>query len=270
MHHIHEKNHLHYVTFENLKNTNMVNHCFTTRLGGVSQGVYAQLNLSFTRGEPKQTILENYHILCRTLGFDFDSFVLCHQTHTTNVRVVTEADRGMGVTKQSTIQDTDALITNIPGIQLVAFSADCTPIFLLDTQKKAIAVIHAGWRGTVNGIAKKTIEKMIQHYDTNPKDIIAGIGPCIGQCCFQVDAPVIKEFHQKLSFAEEVIIQDTVPQKYKIDLWETNRRILMEAGVPREQIEICKICTMCHTELFYSHRAMGNARGNMAAVISLK
>ena len=185
MPHIKQKNHLQYITFENLEKTNMVNHCFTTRLGGVSQGVYAQLNLSFTRGEEREKVLQNYHILCDTLGFDFNSFVLCHQTHTTNIRVVTEQDRGMGVTKQSTIKDTDALITNIPNIQLVAFSADCTPIFLLDTNKKAIAVIHAGWRGTVNGIAKKTIEKMTQTYGTNPKDIIAGIGPCIGQCCFQ-------------------------------------------------------------------------------------
>lgn len=269
MPHIKQKNHLQYITFENLEKTNMVNHCFTTRLGGVSQGVYAQLNLSFTRGEEREKVLQNYIILCDALGFDFNSFVLCHQTHTTNIRVVTEQDRGMGVTKQSTIKDTDALITNIPNIQLVAFSADCTPIFLLDTDKKAIAVIHAGWRGTVNSIAKKTIEKMTQTYGTNPKDIIAGIGPCIGQCCFQVDQPVVEEFHKKLSFAKDVIIPDTVAEKYKIDLWETNRRILIESGVPNTQIEICKICTMCHPQLFYSHRVMGNARGNMAAIITL-
>ena len=267
---IHEKHNLKYVTFQNLENTNMVKHCVTTRLGGVSTGVYSELNLSFTRGEEREKVLQNYDILCKALDFDKNSFVLCHQTHTTNIRVVTEQDRGMGVTKVSSIKNTDGLVTNIPGIQLTVFCADCVPILLLDTNKKAIAAIHAGWRGTVNSIAKKAIDIMIENYGTNPKDILAGIGPSIGQCCFQVDEPVVKEFRQKLDFADDVIIKDTVPERYKIDLWETNRRILINCGVEQNNIEMTKICTMCHTDLFYSHRVMGNERGNMAGIIALK
>ena len=149
-------------------------------------------------------------------------------------------------------------------------SAQILPILLFDPNKKAIAAIHAGWRGTVNGIAKKAIQKMELNYGTHAKDIIAGIGPSIGQCCFQVDEPVVKEFRQKLPFAEDVIMKDTVPERYKIDLWETNKRILMDCGVEQNNIELTKICTMCHTDLFYSHRVMGNDRGNMAGIIALK
>ena len=267
---IQQKNNFKYITFQNLENTNAVKHCVTTRLGGVSTGIYAELNLSFSRGEAAEKVLQNYDILCNTLNFDKNSFVLCHQTHTTNIRVVTEQDRGMGVTKKSTIKNTDGLVTNIPGIQLVVFCADCVPILLFDPNKKAIAAIHAGWRGTVNGIAKKAIQKMELNYGTHAKDIIAGIGPSIGQCCFQVDEPVVKEFRQKLPFAEDVIMKDTVPERYKIDLWETNKRILMDCGVEQNNIELTKICTMCHTDLFYSHRVMGNDRGNMAGIIALK
>ena len=265
-----QKNNLKYITFQNLEKTNMVKHCITTRLGGVSEGVYAELNMSFTRGEQREKVLQNYDIVCNAMGFDKNSFVLCHQTHTTNILAVTEQHRGMGVTKNSTIKNTDGLITNITGIQLTAFSADCTPILLLDVNKKAIGAVHAGWRGSVNSIVKKAIEKMTEYYGTNPSDIMAGIGPSIGQCCFQVDAPVVEEFRQKLYFANDVIQNDTIKGKYKIDLWETNKRILMDCGVKEQNIELSKICTMCHTDLFYSHRVMGNDRGNMAAIIALK
>lgn len=265
---IKQKNNLKYISFENLEKTNMVKHCVTTRLGGVSTGVYSEFNLSFSRGEEKEKVLQNYNILCNALDFDINRFVLCHQTHTTNIKVVTEQDIGMGVTKTSSIQNIDGLVTNT-NAQLTVFCADCTPILLLDPNKKAVGAVHAGWRGTVNSIAQKAIQKMIENYGTNPRDIIAGIGPSIGQCCFQVDDPVVNEFRQKLHFAEDVIVNDTIPGKYKIDLWETNKRILMDCGVLEQNIELSGICTMCHTDLFYSHRVMGNDRGNMIGVIAL-
>ena len=249
---IQQKNNFKYITFQNLEKTNMVKHCITTRLGGVSEGVYAELNMSFTRGEQREKVLQNYDIVCNAMVHKYGKLIL---------RVVT---------KNSTIKNTDGLITNITGIQLTAFSADCTPILLLDVNKKAIGAVHAGWRGSVNSIVKKAIEKMTEYYGTNPSDIMAGIGPSIGQCCFQVDAPVVEEFRQKLYFANDVIQNDTIKGKYKIDLWETNKRILMDCGVKEQNIELSKICTMCHTDLFYSHRVMGNDRGNMAAIIALK
>ncbi len=266
-----EKGRLKYVTFENMEQSGLVKHCFTSRLGGVSQGVYGELNLSFTRGESRELVEKNYQILCDALDFKYDSFVLSHQTHTTNIRVVTEDDRGMGLSKSSEIKDTDALITNVKGIQLTVFGADCVPIFLLDTKNKAIGMVHAGWRGTVEGIGKKTVEKMKEVYGTHPKDVLAGIGPSIGQCCFQVDDPVVNLFREKLDFCDEVIKKDLSEEgKYKIDLWKTNQKLLIQAGVPQKNIEISEICTMCHTDLFYSHRVMGDARGNMAGIMVLK
>lgn len=267
---IKQKNKLKYITFDNLEQTGMVKHCVTTRIGGVSTGVYAECNMSFTRGEEREKLLQNYDIVCDALDFDKDSFVFCHQVHSTNIQVVTEEHKSIGFARKNTLQEIDGLVTNVAGVQLVVFCADCTPILLLDPVKKAIGAVHAGWRGTVNSIAKKAIEKMTENYGTNPKDVIAGIGPSIGQCCFQVDDPVVKEFRQKLDFADDVIIDDTVPERYKIDLWETNKRIMMSCGVPEQNIELTKLCTMCHTDLFYSHRVMGNARGNMAGIITLK
>jgi len=262
---------LQYVTFHNIEGTGLVNHCFTTRLGGVSKGVYGELNLSFTRGESRDAVFENYRILSEKLGFDYNGFVLSHQTHTTNIRHVTERERGMGLTKESDIRDTDGLITNIPGIHLTIFGADCVPIFLLDPVKKVIAAVHAGWRGSVNGIAAKVVAEMIEDYGVDAENILVGIGPSIGKCCFQVDEPVVALFHEKLDFADEVIFKDTSEDgKYKIDLWQTNKRILMTAGVKEGNIEISGICTRCHTDLFYSHRKTGSARGNMAGVLSLK
>lgn len=264
-----EKNNMAYYTFEHLERTGLVNHCFTTRLGGVSKGVYESFNLSFTRGESRETVLENYKILCGNLGFDYESFVLPYQTHTTHIRRVTLEDKGKGVTMPSDIRDTDGLITNVPGLNLTVFGADCVPIFLLDTGKKAIATIHAGWRGTAMGIAKKAVEKMVLEYGTNPIDILAGIGPSIGKCCFQVDEPVVRLFRENLLFADQVIFEDNEPGKYKIDLWQTNRLILKDAGIPVSNIEISAVCTMCDTHQFYSHRKMGDARGNMAGVMTL-
>lgn len=265
---LHQKKGISYYTFDNLDKTGLIHHCFTTRLGGVSKGVYEAFNLSFTRGEEKETVLENYRLLSDALDFQLDSFVLPNQTHTTNIRNVTLEDKGKGVTAFSDIRNTDGLCTNVQGLNLTVFGADCVPIFLLDTKKRAISVVHAGWKGTANGIAKKAIEKMIYDFGSNPIDILAGIGPSIGKCCFQVDNPVVELFKNQISFANDVIFDD-VPGKFKIDLWATNQRLLMEAGVPEDNIEITGICTMCHTELFYSHRVMGDARGNMAGIMTL-
>jgi len=258
-----------YVVFENLQDTGLVNHCFATRLGGVSKGVYESMNLSFTRGDNKQDILKNFHILSDALGFGYDSYVLTHQTHTTNIRHITEKERGMGVTKESDIRDTDGLVTNVKGINLVCFGADCVPLFFLDPVKEVIGVAHAGWRGTVEGIGQMMISEM-QKYGCAPKDILVAIGPSIGKCCFQVDDPVISAFREKLSFAAEIMEIDPAEEgKYKIDLWQTNAKILIGAGVQKEHIEITDLCTMCRTDLFYSHRMMGNQRGNMAGVLCL-
>lgn len=267
---LNEKGSLEYITFDNLEKTGLVHHCFSTRKGGTSEGFYATMNMGFKRGDKREHVQKNYEILCREIGVDYRNLVLGAQKHTTNIRVVTEEDRGKGIVKESDIDFTDGMVTNTAHIALTVFGADCVPIFFVDTVKKAIGVCHAGWRGTVNGIVLNVLEKLKENYDCNPKDVKAAIGPSIGQCCFQVDDPVVKEFREKLHFADDVIVPDKEERKYKIDLWKTNALLLENAGVLKENIEITDLCTKCNPELFYSHRVMQEKRGIMVGILELK
>ena len=257
------------VIFDNLSQTDMVKHCFTTRHGGVSQGYYSSMNMGLARGEDKDLVLKNYEILGNAMGFSKENYVTSQQTHTINVRRITAADKGKGVLRDRGYTDVDGLITNEPNIPLVIFGADCVPVFLLDTKNKAIGMAHCGWKGTGERMAERILQEMMDVFGTQPKDVIAAIGPSIGKCCFQVDDPVVELFRENLDFAEEIIFDDpNEVGKYRIDLWETNRRLLADMGV--ENIEIAELCTMCDTNRFYSHRKMREERGVMAGVMELK
>ncbi len=195
--------------------------------------------------------------------------VTSQQSYTTNVKRVTAADAGQGVWKERCYADVDGLITDEKGIPLVIFGADCVPVFLLDRRHKAIGMAHCGWKGTGERMAEKTLKAMMQAFGTEPKDVAAAVGPSIGKCCFQVDAPVVELFEKNIPFAREIIFDDPSEEgKYKIDLWETNRRLLADMGV--EDIEVAGLCTMCDQERFYSHRGMGEKRGVMAGVMELR
>ncbi len=255
-----------YSTFESFDSTGLVNHCFSTRFGGVSSGVYESMNLGFSRGDKRENVEENFRRICEAIGSDFERSVKSRkQIHSTNVYAATEKDRG------TTVDDMDGFVTNVPGVLLVTFHADCVPLFFLDPVKKAIGLSHAGWRGTVDGMAGATIEKMREVYGSNPGDILAGIGPSIGKCCFQVDMPVVEEFREKLSFADEFITADESQRgKFKIDLWGVNARLMTLSGVREDNISVDGTCTKCRTDLYFSHRAMGESRGQMAAFLELK
>lgn len=260
---------LQYITFPKLEATGVVRHTFSTRLGGVSTGECSSMNLSFNRNDPRENVIVNYRILCGAVGIDTDNLVLSHQTHTNNVLCVTKADCGTGVTKPS-FKDVDGLITNQSGVALVTQYADCTPLLFCDPVKRVIATSHAGWRGTVKLIGRVTVEKMVSEFDCNPKDIIAGIGPCIGKCCYEIDDPVYNEFI-KLSFLElDKIIFPKNGGKYMLDLVEANRQILVNAGIKSENIDCSDICTCCNADKLHSHRATKGKRGNLAAIIELK
>lgn len=268
---INEKSGLKYITFESFENTGAVNHCVSTRMGGVSQGIYSSLNLSFSRGDSKENVMRNFEIICKVNNMDYKNIVMSSQTHKTNIRHVNELDRGKGILYKSDIEDTDGLITNVPNVVLVTFFADCVPLLFLDPVKKVIALSHAGWRGTVDGIGRKTIEEMASVYGSKPKDILTAIGPSIGKCCFQVDKPVVMEFNEKLEFSSKYIIPDTnFESKYKIDLWGINYEIMKKAGILPKNISVSGLCTMCNSELLFSHRVMGNERGSLAALMELK
>ena len=179
-----------YVTFPTLEIPG-VKHCFTTKLGGVSEGIFATMNLSFSRGDDPDAVLQNYKIICDELGVDFRKCVISKQTHTTNVRIVTEDDAGKGIILDRDYTDVDGLITNVPGITLVTQYADCVGLLFFDPVKKVIATSHAGWRGTVGEIGKVTVQKMVSHFGCDPKNIRAAIAPSIGLVALRLTTPFI-------------------------------------------------------------------------------
>lgn len=266
--HINEKNGVTYITFPKLESCGAVRHLFSTRLGGVSTGQYSSMNMSFSGGDKRENVLENYKRLCGCVGIDINDLVLSRQTHTSNVKEVTENDRGTGIFKES-FTDVDGLITDRKGVALVTQYADCTPLIFCDPVKKVIATSHAGWRGTVKEIGRVTVEKMVRDYGCNPKDIIAAIGPAIGVCCYEVDDPVTDEF-KKIPYLD---LKNTVfPKangKYMLDLKEANRQIIVNAGVSPDNIDVADLCTCCNRGELHSHRATGGKRGNLAAIIEL-
>lgn len=237
-------------------------HCFTTRMGGVSTGHCAQTNLSFSR-EDRETVLENYRRICAAEGFAMERLTLTDQTHTDRVRLVDETTAGMGVQKQSDIKDTDGLITDLLQAPLVVFVADCAPVLMADKRTGAVAAVHSGWKGTLKGIAAKAVQQMKENFGTDPRDIIAAVGPCIGPCCYEVGQDFKDAFHGKWEH-----LFTPKKDKYHFDLKQANRLVLQEAGVG--EIYATNECTYCRSDLLFSHRKTQGKRGNMAGIIQRK
>ena len=244
-----------------------VPHCFTTRLGGVSKGIWESMNIGLHRGDDPENVRKNYEILGGCIGFTTDDLVLTRQTHSDIVRRVGRADCA-GIDHRQ-YPECDALITNEPGVTLVVFTADCTPILLHDPVTGAVGAVHAGWRGTAAGIVKKCVEKMVSEYGCDPADICAAIGPNIGQCCFETDTDVPEALLTALGSEMKEFIEfygDT--GKYHVDLKEANAMWLRRAGV--RNIEISISCTACRPDRYWSHRVVGNDRGSQGAIIVCK
>jgi len=247
-----------------------VRHLFSTRLGGVSTGYHESMNLSFINGDDPEAVSENFRRI-ESLGFPVASMVFSQQTHKCEVRVVTEADCGKGIQRDRDYTDIDALVTNVPGITLATFYADCVPLYFYDPVQSAIGLAHAGWRGTVGEIGVCTLEAMIDNYGTNPSDVLVGIGPSICKDCFEVGNEVAEEFCAKLDFAKDYIKPCAdLPNKSYIDLQGINRQSLINAGIPSANIELPGICTKENPNTFFSHRIMGTKRGIQTALLSLE
>lgn len=268
---VREKNGVTYLSFPMLEETGLVKHAFSTRLGGVSKGDFATMNFSFTRGDEREDVLENYQRMADVLGVERESCVLTFQTHTTNVRRVTEADAGKGVVRERDYRDVDGLITDIPGITLVTFFADCVPLYFLDPVHKAIGLSHSGWRGTVNRMGRVTLEAMAREFGSKPEQMIACIGPSICRDCYEVGAEVAEAFQNAYDKKYwDFILTDKGNGKYLLDLWAANSILLQESGIPKERISVTNICTCCNPDLLYSHRRSAERRGNLCAFMSLK
>lgn len=243
-----------------------VPHGFTTRLGGVSRGFLSSMNIGMHRGDSPESVLRNYEILGAAIGFAPENCVLTRQTHTDIVRRVSAADAGAGLLKPE-FDPCDALVTDTPGLALVVFTADCTPVLLHDPVTGAVGAVHAGWRGTAKDIVGKTVEAMGRHFGARPENIRAAIGPNIGQCCFQTDADVPRALLQEYGQTVESYIRPA-GEKYYVNLKAVNACALQRQGVT--DIAISGECTRCNTDRFWSARFHGNARGSQGAVIVCK
>jgi polyphenol oxidase len=264
------KNGVTYLTFPSIEQYDFVNHAFSTRLGGVSQNEYSSMNLNFGRGDSNESVVKNFHCFCEAAGFDFNTLVASSQDHHTFIRRVNSRNYGTGIWKPKDIKSVDGLITNEPNVTLVTYYADCVPLFFLDPQKRAIGLAHAGWRGTVAKIGEKMVEAMTREFGSDPRSLVAAVGPSIGPCCFEVDAPVYDEFEKLTELQPQEFIVKKDGGKYNIDLWEANRRILLNAGMQDEQITVAQICTQCNADWLYSHRASGGKRGGLAAMMCIQ
>ena len=243
-----------------------VRHGFSTRRGGVSAAPFDTLNLGPGRGDAPEHVAENYRRFCGAVGVDAGRVVLSKQVHEDTVRSCTEDDAGKGLwTERDYIAD--ALITNVPGLPLVVFSADCGILLLHDPVTRCVGAVHAGWRGCAAGIVEKTVRQLERVYGARPGDLRCAVGPCIGQCCFETDDDVPAAMCAALGAEAEPYLARRGP-KWHVDLAGLNRQWLLRAGLLPNPIDICGLCTACRPDLFWSHRKMGESRGVQAALIA--
>ena len=256
-----EKNGIVYYEFENLANTDLVNHCFSSRIGGISKEPYTSMNLAYHMGDKVETVDENFKLISKVIGFDHEKIAMTNQIHQDEVHIINDYEpipKGI-----------DGLITTISGPVLTTYYADCVPLLFLDPIKKVIANSHAGWRGTMQNIAKKTVDKMVAQFACRTQDILVGIGPSISVENFEVGKEIAEEFERNFPQITSHLYQKS-KQKWHIDLVAINRQLLIEAGLLDKNLEIANLCTYENSQHFYSHRRDGSARGNMASMISLK
>ena len=243
-------------------------HGFSTRLGGVSQGMWASLNLGVSRGDDPDHVRENYRRFFAAIGADGSHIAMTHQVHGGAVRTITTADLHTDP-YEKVGYEADGLMTDLPGAALVVYSADCIPILFYDPARRVIAAVHAGWRGTAAGIATAAVERMENVYGCKPSDILAAIGPGIGPDCFETHEDVPNAMTAALSTAVLHHIRIKENGKFSVDLKAINAMRLEQAGLDPDHIAVCPLCTSCNPDKFWSHRKLGANRGSMAAAIQL-
>jgi YfiH family protein len=256
-----EVNSLVFYRFDNLASYDEVFHGVFTRLGGVSLSPYDSLNVGHFIGDNHRAVEANHDLICQALGISQRDIATAHQVHGSQVALVKPDDCGR------VIPATDALVTDTPGVALMLRFADCLPVLLYDPVHRAIGLAHAGWKGTIGGIAAKTVSAMLEACGSRPGDIVAGLGPCIGPYCYQVGTEVVELVKASLN-PWEGILQPQGDGSFHFDLWEANRRQLAELGVGK--IAVIQLCTACRTDEFFSHRAEGGHTGRFAVILGMR
>lgn len=260
---------LKYIQFECLnKYSDILIHCMSTRIGGVSTGECSTLNLGFKRKDTRSNVITNFQRICGAVGLETDSLVLTNQVHCTEVYFADAGDKGKGFSRDSDIMGVDGLYTITPGVTLTTFHADCVPIFLFEPGIKAAALLHSGWRGTLSDIAGRMAEKFRELPGYKAGRLIAVIGPSIGHCCFEVDEDVYRLFREK--YNNDALYKKTSGTKYNVDLKAIIAGQLTGKGIEKENIHDCGICTKCRNDLFFSYRGDAGKTGSMAAFMQIK
>ena len=241
-------------------------HAFTTRLGGVSQGDFASLNLGANRGDDPAAVKENYRRLCAFMGVGIDGMAVTKQVHGSTVRVVTETDRHRCLGPVP--YEADGIVTRVKGLPILCMVADCVPVLLWDGENGVAGAIHCGWRSSVADILKNALEHM-QALGAEAPRVRAAIGPSIGACCFETDDDVPRAIDRYLAGDTAGLFTRRPDGKTLVDLAAGNARRLLQLGVKPENIDISTECTMCSHEKYWSHRYTRGRRGSQGAVIVL-
>ena len=236
-------------------------HAIFTRLGGVSGPPFAALNLSSSVADSGSNLRINRQRAYGAFGYETETLVHAHLVHGAGVARVTSAQRGQAVGQ------TDGLITDEPGCGLAMNYADCAPILLVAPQRGAIGLGHAGWQGAVQDLAGAMVRAMAAEFGSDPRELIAGIGPCIGPCCYEVGEPVISAVRAAFVNADALLLPSPGGGRPHFDLPAANYRNLWRAGV--RQVENAGICTACRTDLFFSHRAEKGKTGRFGVLFAL-
>lgn len=259
-----------FLSFTALEKIPFIRHGFSTRLGGVSEGIYQSMNFREDGIENTEHVRENYKRMADALGLCVEKFVRCSLVHGTNIYEVTKKDYGKGVLCPTDLTGIDGMITKEKGLTLVTTYADCVPLYFVDKKKKVIGLSHSGWKGTKDKIGAFTIQAMKKSFQCEPEDIIVCIGPSICNECYEVGEDVKKEFEKNFTETElQEIFSNRAGRKYQLDLWKANELLLLEAGIKKENLFITDICTCCNSELLFSHRATKGKRGNLGAFLAI-
>ncbi len=260
-----KKGDVEFLTIPSFNEAGGVIHAFTTRNTGVSEGGFKSLNFSSNREKSRDNILKNYEIICETLDVPFADMVLDNYGHTPNILVVTEAMRGRGVYQNMSLPTCDGLAVMMPKLPIVTLHADCAAIFLYDPKTRAAAVCHAGWRGVVGGIVKNVLDVMVHEFSCDINEILAGVGPCIRSCCFEIQKDVERIF--KTEFGDYSV--EYRNGKIFGDIEKGITSSFFKYGLPAENLTLAKECTYCNDELYFSYRRQGRNGGAMASVVML-
>ena len=252
---------LKWYAYESFPDDRVIQGAFT-RMGGVSAKPFASLNVGSSVGDDADYVAANHEAIYRALEMEAGSVVSAQQMHGDNVVVVSPENRG------KTLPGTDALISAVPGIVLLLRFADCVPISLYAPREGVLGLAHAGWRGTVSNIVGKTVRAMVSTFGCEPEGILAGLGPSIGPCCYQVGEEVMRRARRSLPSAETFFSNHDAQGRAYLDLWRANDVLLREAGVIH--VESAELCTCCHQHEFFSHRGEAGRTGRFAVLLGLR